>query len=101
MKKLMALMIVMSFFVVSSGSALADEPATIPMDRHAVWTKWFDENGNRLPGKLSVMGSTPGVELKISTPDLNKSKMKGKVAKFNFIRETKTYDYAKDRGNST
>jgi|GEM_PF-1539888 len=100
MKKLMILMVAISLCVIGSGNAWATNPVPSIVDNHAVWTKWFDDNGHRLPGTYGVTGSTPGVEKKISTQSLGKGKMKGRTAEFDYIHETKVYDYAKDRGNS-
>lgn len=100
MKKMIALMIAMSFCAVSGGSALAGEPVTNSLDNHAVWSNWFDASGHRISGTLGATDSTTGVEQKISTQSLSKRDVKGKSAKFGFIRETKKYDYTKDRGHS-
>ncbi len=71
-----------------------------PIDRHAVWTMWFDQKGDRLSGNPGVTGSSPGVERKISTRTMVNPQMEGVVLEFDFIRETKTYDHSKDRGDS-
>ena len=100
MKKLMVLMIVMSFLVMGSGSAFADDPANLPLDRNAVWSKWFDDSGNRIPGTVDVSGASSKDEQKVSHWTTGISKMTRKGAEFDFIHETKVYDYGKDRGNS-
>ncbi|GJL77290.1 MAG: hypothetical protein NPINA01_02790 [Nitrospinaceae bacterium] len=100
MKKLMVLMIAMSFLIVGSVSALADEPEAKNSSRHAVWDDWFDDKGDRLTGALGTADSTGEMERKVSTQTSDKSEMQDKKGEFDFLNETKTYDYEKDRGNS-
>lgn len=100
MKKLMVILIALSFFAIGSGSALADEPETSNWDEHAVWSKWYDQDGNRLPQNPDLMGSNSASERKVSTKTPAKLSRVGEAAEFDFIRETKTYDYSKDRGDS-
>ena len=100
MKKLMVMMIAISFLVIGSGSALADEPATEDRDRHSVWTNWYGEDGKRIPGVPEHMDSPSEMDRKVSTDSGENGKMTGEPGKFDFIRETQTYDYSKDRGNA-
>lgn len=99
MKKLMGLMVVMGLFVINSGSALATEPVPGNWDSRSVWSEWFDNNGSRISEQPGAMETTGGMERKVSTGTSGGSEMKGEAREFDFIRETKTYDYTKDRGN--
>jgi hypothetical protein len=57
MKKLSTLLIAISFCILSAGNVLANNPQVNRIDRHTVWTNWFDENGNRLPSTIEKMKS--------------------------------------------
>ncbi|MFQ5481625.1 MAG: hypothetical protein ACE5ER_02605 [Nitrospinaceae bacterium] len=100
MKKLMVLMIAISFCIFSAGNALADEPAISSLDQHAVWSKWFDHAGNRLPENPGVMDSASAKAPTVQTQTTAQSNRTAGLAEFDFIHETKSYDYSKDRGNS-
>ncbi len=97
MKKLIVLMIAITFCIVGSGVAWADEPATSALDRHAVWTKWIDEDNK--PEKPIVM-DTPREKGSVSTQHSVKADTSGGKADFDFVRETKRYDYSMDRGGA-
>ncbi len=78
MKKLLFLLITVSFLIgISSVNAFASEPAPDPMDRHAVWTNTSTVGkGGTAPMPMTTKGD------------------KGKT--FDFIRETKSYEYNKN-----
>ncbi|MFQ5451842.1 MAG: hypothetical protein ACE5E9_14550 [Nitrospinaceae bacterium] len=101
MKKIFALLIVVSFVVMGAGSAFAADPIMKTLDRHAVWTKWYDENGNRISENISMTASTGNSPQTVSAKSIKSDEMGQKVKKFDFVHETKYYDYAKDHRNST
>ncbi len=100
MKKLMIIPIAMFTCAVFSGSALADEPTPSALDRHAVWSGILDKRGDTPTESHGFMGVKPGQDNKSARETMSKSDMTGAPADFNFIRETETYDYAKDRDGS-
>lgn len=100
MKKILALLIALSFCVLTAGSALAEKPQTSVLDRHAVWTHWFDDQGNRISENYVKMDTDRGDTRQVSTGSMTREKMGNKPAEFDFIHETETYDYAKDHGSS-
>ena len=100
MKKLMVLMAIVSFIVISGGSALANEPSIDTLNRHAVWSNWFDNDGNRMI-QLPVQGtSDEGLGRKVSVQPVDKAEMSGEHKEFGFIHETEYYDYSKDHRDS-
>ena len=105
MKKLSALLIAISFCILSAGNVLANDSQVNAIDRHAVWTNWFDENGNRLPDTIAKMRSDRMKPERASTGGSTQAGMEGgmgsKSKLFDFIQETKSYDYSKDSKNST
>jgi len=100
MKKLSALLIAISFCILSAGNVLANDSQVNVVDRHGVWTNWFDENGNRIPDTIARMHADRIKPERASTGSGNEGKMDANSKQFDFIQETKTYDYSKDRGNS-
>ncbi len=96
MKKLSAMLIAISFCILSAGSALANDSQMDTLDRHAVWSNWFDENGNRIQKTLPDMDNIS------QTASTESGKVKGmeRTGEFSFIQETKSYDHAKDKGSS-
>jgi len=100
MKKLSGLLIAISFCILSAGNALANDFQMDAWDRHAVWSGWFDEKGNRLPDTVKSMTSDPDTTQRVSTETAKGRSMDEKDKRFEFIRETKSYDYAKDKGPS-
>jgi len=96
MKKLSVLLIAILFCVLSAGSSLADEPSTL--DRHAVWSKWGDDD-NHILESTGAMDSSRGTTRRVSTEAVE-DEMREKTVEFDFIRETQSYDYAKDQNKS-
>lgn len=101
MKKLSTLLIAISFCILSAGNVLANNPQVNRIDRHAVWTNWFDENGNRLPSTIEKMKSERESSQFAYTEKGGNRGMKSKTKIFDFIQETKYYDHAKDKDSST
>jgi len=101
MKKLSALFIAMTFCILSAGSAVASDSQMEILDRHAVWSDWFDENGNRLPDTIEKMNSDRSTPERASSETVKGDGMDEKGRKFDFVQETKFYDYAKDNGQET
>ena len=66
MKKLIVLMIAISFSIMGSGVALADKSVTNTLDRHAVWSKWGDDD-NRIPESTEAMDYSRGTTRRVST----------------------------------
>ncbi len=97
MKKMTALLIAISFCTLSAGSALAKDSPTNTVDRYAVWTNWFDESGKRIPNPLEDKDSESGVHAETTKSNDKNSKNKS----FDFIKETKSYDYNKDKDKSS
>ncbi|NIQ02753.1 MAG: hypothetical protein GWM98_22365 [Nitrospinaceae bacterium] len=100
MKKLAVLMATVIFCVFSAGNVLADDPSLNFLDRHSVWSHWFDENGKRLP---SVPGAGESTE---ATPEdlsmKSEQKMDENVPRqFDFVREVESYDYKLDEEKSS
>lgn len=101
MKKLSALLIAISFCILSAGNVLANESQVDPIDRHSVWSNWFDEKGNRLPDTIDKMKSGRETPQKVSTEANMATGRDKKSGSFNFIQETKSYDHSRDKGQST
>ncbi len=105
MKKLSALLIAISFCILSAGNVLANDSQVNVVDRHAVWTNWFDENGNRLPDTIAKMRADRMKPERASKGESIQAGMGGgmgeKGNKFDFIQETKSYDYTRDKGRTT
>ncbi len=94
MKKVLVLFVTLSILVLGAGTSLAnDEDGTISaLDRHAVWTKTSGDV-NR-PGKNHDQNTGRASESARSmATDNNMAK-----GQFNFVDETKSYDYEKDHG---
>ncbi len=72
---------------------MAEEPNTSVLDRNAVWTN----KANPIGG---MTDSSSGSSSQVSAKNVNSGSMNGETANFDFIRETKTYDHAKDKGRS-
>lgn len=100
MKKLVVLMAAICFAIISGGNVLADEPSIDTLNRHAVWTNWYDDDGSRLPQNSIATTSGPDVDRQVSIQPMDKFEMKDEVRDFDFIRETKYYDYTEDHGDS-
>jgi len=84
MKKLSLLLIAIFFSLLSVGNAMAEEPQRSILDRNAVWTnKSGATSDSGKSGYVSVKNVKPG-------------HMNGKPMKFDFIKETRSYDHAKD-----
>jgi hypothetical protein len=96
MKKLSLLLISIFFCLLSAGNAMAVEPQTDVLDRNAVWTNNTDTNA-KTDGTMSFGNEN---STQVSTKSVKSKKMNGEVMEFDFIRETKSYDHSKDRGNS-
>lgn len=105
MKKLSSLLIAISFCIMSVGNVFANDSQVNVVDRHATWTNWFDENGNRLPDTISKMNADRMRSEKASVGESVQVGMKdgsrGETKQFDFIQETKSYDYSKDSRTST
>lgn len=100
MKKLMVLMIAIFTFAIASSGALADEPANSALDRHSVWKSFIDERTPPPAEPSEFMGSSPASG-QMATPESESEKGKtGESPVFDFIRETDSYDYSRDRDNS-
>lgn len=98
MKKLSVLLIAMFFCLLSMGTAMAEMPQTSVLDRNAVWTNWIHKSGDfSEPDKAE--GFASGKAIQISTNNDRSDQDQG--MNFDFIRETKSYDYDKDSGLST
>lgn len=100
MKKILALLVTMSFCVFIAGNAFAYEPQQDVLDRNAVWTHWFDKDGNRIPENFVKMDTNRGATQNVSTGSMIQEERNKKPAEFDFIHETETYDYSKDHGSS-
>lgn len=104
MKKLSMFLLAISFCILSAGNVLANDSQVNVVDRYGVWTNWFDENGNRLPDTIAEMHENRMKPERTSTDTSTKAELAGgmgsKTKKFDFIQETKFYDYTKDSGNS-
>ena len=101
MKKLSALLIAVSFCILSAGNVLANDSQVNVKDHQGVWTSWFDGNGNRIPDTIAKMHADRKKTERAST-DLGKnSPMSVNTEKFSFIQEKKTFDYSKDSGSET
>ncbi|QPJ63570.1 MAG: hypothetical protein G3M70_17480 [Candidatus Nitronauta litoralis] len=102
MKKLSVLSIALFFCVLSLGTAFADEVKVNMLDRHAVWTAPSVEEQWRGPAdNLTSMGSGEGRTRNISTEEAAPDEMEGFTRHFDFIQETKSYDYDHDRGKAS
>ncbi len=99
MKKLMTLTAAICLTVISAGNVIADEPSVDPLNRHAVWSNWFNSEGNRTI-QAPADSAAEGLERNVSIQPIDKTGMKGEVRKFDFIRETQYYDYTADHRNS-
>ena len=95
MKKLSAMLIAISFCIISGGNAVANNSQMDVLDRHAVWDNWFDENGKRITDTMSEKDSDLSKTQKVSTES---DKRGNKGGRFSFIRETEYYDHSKDKG---
>ena len=99
MKKLITLLIALVFCGVMVAPALAGDPTVSVLDRHAVWTKWHGKGNTTKSGLAMGDIERPAHPTKVSTQRSYAPSMKGEIPDFDFVRETKVYDYAKDRGN--
>ncbi len=95
MNKLFACLIVLSFLFVGAASSFANQPSSA--ERHAVWSNWSDEKGERIHDKWNTMDSERKGPQPVPTRTVDKGEMEGKAPSFDFINETKTYDHSKDR----
>ncbi|NIQ02044.1 MAG: hypothetical protein GWM98_17905 [Nitrospinaceae bacterium] len=98
MKKWLAFLIMTSFMIAGAGSAFAAEPDLDVLDRHAVWTKWFEEDGKR---QLQLDNFTMKSEIdkeprRISTENPQIGEMTRGAVDFDFVHETEYYDYEQD-----
>ncbi len=100
MKKLSALLIAISFCILSAGNVMANDSQVNVLDRHAVWSNWYDENGNRIPDTIARMHEDRMKPERASTEAENEGGMSAGTKDFDFIQETKFYDYSKDSGNA-
>ena len=101
MKKLSALLIAVSFCILSAGNVLANDSQVNVKDHQGVWTSWFDENGNRIPDTIAKMHADRKKTERASTDLEKNSPMSVNPEKFGFIQKTKTFDYSKDSGSET
>ena len=101
MKKLSALLIAVSFCILSAGNVLANDSQVNVKDHQGVWTSWFDENGNRISDTIAKMYADRKKTERASTDLGKKSPMSVNPEKFSFIQEKKTFDYSKDSGSET
>lgn len=97
MKKM--LMIAISLCILSAGNALASNSKGDPLDRNAVWTNGSTEKNNHPPSSGNRMVSKATTGSKSSSVQSTKG-MHEKKRDFDFIRETKFYDYQKEKNNS-
>jgi hypothetical protein len=94
MKKMLVVLVSGFLFAFgSSGVGSAGEPVLDSLDRHAVWTKWYDSQGRRVVNPPQKDRSINGDAVNIST----ESRMKSGKPQFDFIKETKEYDASRDR----
>ena len=93
-------MAAVSFIVISAGNVLANEPTIDTLNRHAVWSNWFDSAGDRLIQAPAEGEQDAGLERKVSMEPMDKVEMNGEVKEFDFIRETEYYDYSQDHRDS-
>ena len=98
MKKWFAFLIVVSFLFAGSAVSFASEP--VPFDRHAVWSNWDYEKGKRVTGERNTEGSESRTPEPAQTRMIDKKGMDSKTTPFDFIKETKVYDYSKEHGSS-
>jgi hypothetical protein len=47
-----ALLIAVSFNILSAGNVFANDSQVKVKDHQGVWTSWFDGNGNRIPDTI-------------------------------------------------
>ncbi len=99
MRKQMSLLIAISFFLMSVGSALASEPIHEPWQRHAVWTNDYGQQdiGDGTTWSPGSADKTMGVS---PTSDSDSMEMKSKDSRFDFVQETKFYDFSKEKEDS-
>ena len=81
MKQFIAVLSIVFFVFASAGLALADDPAesdvTSALDRHAVWTEWFDEEQEQTQSaatdsedqKAEAMETDEGISMKVRIED--------------------------------
>jgi len=105
MKKLMVLPVAVLAYAIGSGVAVAGKPAgnmidDRGIDRHAVWSKWYDEDGKRVSALRESMNSPTVHKKQDSSQTMSKSDKTETPRDFGFIKETEKYDYARDHGGS-
>ncbi len=100
MKKLSVLLVAIFFSLLSVGNALAAQPEMSNLDRNAVWTNWAWNSSHRQTDE-GMMRSGKGLAQNVSTKDFKPQYKPGEVAEFDFVRETKYYDYKFDRDKSS
>jgi hypothetical protein len=98
MKKLSVMLIAISFYLFSTGSALANKPEIDDLERHANWSKIYDDKKQTdvTNSKTDSKGSNP---MKPSMKSAFSGQGKSEGADFDFIRETTTYDHSKDKSS--
>ena len=97
MKKFIALPVAAAIIWFISGiPAFAEDPAPSALDRHAVWTKWYDDQGQRVSTDKVL-----GTEIEKSHPSVQVSHSDMMKHRFDFVKETRYYDYQADsQGNA-
>jgi len=96
MKK--ALFFAMTLCILSAGNVLAQGSKSNPLDRNAVWTNHTQSMHQRV---IQDQSDSKNLQSRKSSKRSTETmKVDKKHKKFDFIRETKSYDYSKDKGNS-
>jgi len=98
MKK--TVLIAMALCILSAGNVLAHTSKTNPLDRNAVWTNRAGHSGIYQKGHMDRSDSKISQSQKSSKRSSATMKVDGKHKKSDFIHETKSYDYNKDKGHS-
>ncbi len=102
MKKLSVLSIALFFCVLCFGTAFADEVKVHKLDRHAVWTALpLEKQWQTTTDNMTYRGVDENRTRNISTEEATPNNMASFTMKFDFIQETKSYDYDKDHGKAS
>ena len=90
------------FGLLSISVSFANEPKMDVLSRYSAWSNWFDETGKRIPQQVGdeTNKNATGSNVNISS-NPEKMETEGIKRKFDFIRETQSYDYSKDMKKST
>lgn len=101
MKKLSLLLIAIFFSFMSVGNAVAEKPEINNLDRNAVWTNWVGHPSHDASQHDAMMNAGEGTAQKVSTKNFTPQYREGEIVEFDFVRETKYYDYSMERGKSS